>query len=159
MARPNAEGLVLTLMRTDDRVKIKQADYVALHRIVTGLNARTVWEHMCSGKTMEELITPLPDEFHQWVWNTALSIYGWCSDELCRLNRKFRSTIHFMPVDWDPTTSEGRKAFAHLAISSPDAWALFALLDGRDIYPELLKRAKPEAFLTPSGRIFTEETA
>jgi RNA ligase len=44
-AAPNAEGLVLHLIDTDERVKIKQEDYVALHRIVTGLNERTVWEH------------------------------------------------------------------------------------------------------------------
>lgn len=42
--RPNAEGYVIYFPDTDDRVKVKQADYVALHRILTGTNARHVYE-------------------------------------------------------------------------------------------------------------------
>lgn len=41
--RPNAEGVVVTYL-TGLKVKIKQDDYVALHRIMTHLNARNVWE-------------------------------------------------------------------------------------------------------------------
>jgi hypothetical protein len=36
---------------------------------------------------------------------------------------------------------------------------MFQSLDGRDIRPELLKRSRPEAFVTPSGRTFTEDNA
>jgi RNA ligase len=43
--RPGAEGLVVYLPDRDERVKIKQDDYVALHRILTGTNARHVWEY------------------------------------------------------------------------------------------------------------------
>jgi RNA ligase len=45
--RPNAEGLVvryLTGPLAGTQVKLKQADYVALHRIVTGFTARRLWE-------------------------------------------------------------------------------------------------------------------
>jgi RNA ligase len=42
--RPNREGLVVYLPDLDERVKIKQTDYVALHRILTGTNARHVYE-------------------------------------------------------------------------------------------------------------------
>ncbi|GHH57467.1 RNA ligase [Lentzea cavernae] len=42
--RANAEGLVVHLLTSDQRVKIKQADYVAMHRIVTGFTARRLWE-------------------------------------------------------------------------------------------------------------------
>lgn len=44
--RPNAEGVVIRFLNTDDRYKIKQADYVALHRVMTGTSARTVWTYM-----------------------------------------------------------------------------------------------------------------
>lgn len=157
--RPNTEGFVLHFTVTDERMKIKQADYVALHRIVTGLNARTVWEHMCSGKTMEELITPLPDEFHEWVWDVALGIYESVNIEMSRLYGIYAEMTAATPFGWNPKSREGRKYFAELAGTHPDKWALFALLDGRDIYGELLKRAKPEPFITPSGRIYSEETA
>ena len=49
------------------REKIKQDDYVALHRIVTGLSERTVWQHMTDGRPLAELLDGLPDELHTWT--------------------------------------------------------------------------------------------
>lgn len=69
--RAGKEGLVVRFPRTNDLVKIKQADYVALHRIVTGLSERTVWEWLGEGKTVAELCSTLPDEFHLWVEEVA----------------------------------------------------------------------------------------
>lgn len=42
--RPGREGLVVHFLHTDQRVKIKQDDYVQLHRIITGFTARRLWE-------------------------------------------------------------------------------------------------------------------
>lgn len=42
--RPNREGVVVYFPDLGVRVKLKQADYMALHRILTGTNARNVWE-------------------------------------------------------------------------------------------------------------------
>jgi RNA ligase len=44
--RPAAEGLVLYVPRLDERIKLKQADYVTLHRLIFGLTARRVWERL-----------------------------------------------------------------------------------------------------------------
>lgn len=46
--RDNAEGVVVHFIcdPSEKRVKIKQADYVALHRVMTGTNARTLWEFL-----------------------------------------------------------------------------------------------------------------
>ncbi|MGI8813750.1 MAG: RNA ligase [Pseudonocardia sp.] len=44
--RAGAEGMVLHVPRTDERVKLKQIDYVALHRLIFGLTARRVWERL-----------------------------------------------------------------------------------------------------------------
>lgn len=92
--RPNAEGLVVYLPARNARVKIKQDDYVALHRILTGTNARHVWE-VAAVRACRDLIdqprhwgtylgidparaeevlalgddwlTDVPDEFYGWV--------------------------------------------------------------------------------------------
>ncbi len=42
--RAGAEGLVVHFTDIDERLKIKQDDYVMLHRIVTGFTARRLWE-------------------------------------------------------------------------------------------------------------------
>lgn len=64
-----------------------------------------------------------------------------------------------MRAGWQPADRTGRKDFALAVARHADRWAMFALLDGRLIRPELLKRAKPEPGLTPSGRVFTEDNA
>lgn len=69
--RPGKEGFVVHDLRTDERVKIKQEDYVVLHRLVTGLTARRVHEAMLQGVNLDEFIAPLPDEFHDWVRDVA----------------------------------------------------------------------------------------
>ena len=67
--RPGAEGLVVRYIEQPPQrlVKIKQDDYVALHRIVTGLSERTVWQHMTDGRPLAELLDGLPDELHTWT--------------------------------------------------------------------------------------------
>lgn len=42
--RPNAEGLVVHFIHSDERVKLKQDWYVQQHRLLTGLTARRLWE-------------------------------------------------------------------------------------------------------------------
>jgi RNA ligase len=44
--RAGAEGLVVRLWHSEHRVKLKQEDYVALHRIITGCTKRRLWEHL-----------------------------------------------------------------------------------------------------------------
>jgi RNA ligase len=44
--RINAEGVVLRFLNTDKRVKLKQGDYVTLHRVLTRTSARSVWEYL-----------------------------------------------------------------------------------------------------------------
>lgn len=161
--RPNAEGIVVRCLNTGGMVKIKQEDYVALHRIVTGLTARTVWEHLVAHKPLADLIEPLPDEFHPWVQQVADDIRGRVDAEWTRLLSEYEQLVNTMPPDWNPqvdgATREGRKQFAMVAARHPDSWAMFALLDGRSITDKLLVHAKPEPYLTPSGRTFTEDNA
>ncbi|MER5322363.1 RNA ligase [Streptosporangium roseum] len=44
--RPNAEGLVIRFVDAGHMLKIKQADYLALHRTLTNSSARTIWEFL-----------------------------------------------------------------------------------------------------------------
>src|SRR5262249_59949112 len=68
LPRDGREGLVVWFPQTDVRVKLKYEEYVRLHRIVTGLNARSVWENI---DTLDALVESLPDEFHGWVRTVA----------------------------------------------------------------------------------------
>lgn len=149
--RPNAEGLVVHLHVSDERVKIKQEDYVALHRIVTGLNERSVWEHLVAGKPLEELLTALPDEFHGWVGEVAArlvaSVEGGCRE----VEMAYSAILAALPPD------HSRKDFALMAKEHARSAHLFARLSGKDYRRLLWDECYPAPRVGP--RIVSEATA
>jgi RNA ligase len=137
--RPGAEGMVVHFIDLDKRLKIKQPDYVMLHRIVTGLNERTVWEHLSSGGSVRELCSNIPDDFHPWVYDTADWLFGRYYD----LDRAARHAFESMPRDGS------RKHFALEAKKHTLAKYLFRLYDGKDIGPLLWADVRPPASRGP----------
>lgn len=66
--RHDREGYVIRFTESDVRVKVKHEEYVRLHRIVTGLNERSVWEALVSEHgPLSGRLDGVPDEFHTWV--------------------------------------------------------------------------------------------
>lgn len=63
----NREGFVIYFPESDLRVKVKFEEYVKLHRILTGLSERRIWEHISQGGKIEDFIDGVPDEFYSWV--------------------------------------------------------------------------------------------
>lgn len=66
MQMDNKEGFII---RFDNgfRIKIKFAEYVRLHRIITQVSSKTIWEHLRDNQSMDELLDKVPDEFYNWV--------------------------------------------------------------------------------------------
>jgi RNA ligase len=145
--RPNAEGIVVHFLDTDERVKIKQEDYVRLHRIITGMNARTIWEALGEGKSIGELKEGVPEEFWPWMDGVAEeleesleSVIGDAITEYNDIMYEFQSRFIQEP-GWSWT----RKDFAEAATRSPLKSYLFMLLDDRDIKDAVWKTLKPSA--------------
>lgn len=65
--RNNAEGIVVYFENTGERLKIKQQDYVELHRLIFNLNQKYIWEQLQSGKSVDELCMSVPDELYDYV--------------------------------------------------------------------------------------------
>lgn len=65
-----AEGYVIKY-RSGIRVKVKFADYIKIHGVVTGLTERHIWELLKDGRDLHTLFEVLPDEYHDWVTTTA----------------------------------------------------------------------------------------
>lgn len=68
-ARDNAEGYVITYTN-GQRYKIKHDEYVRLHRLVTQVNSKVIWELLKNNQNMDELLERVPDEFFAWVKKT-----------------------------------------------------------------------------------------
>jgi len=50
-------------------VKIKGDEYVRLHRIITEVSSKNIWEYLKDGKSLNEVLEKVPDEFFDWVKN------------------------------------------------------------------------------------------
>ena len=66
---PNEEGFVLRF-ESGFRVKIKFAEYKRLHKLITNVNDKDIWEMLKNNENMEHLLTKVPDEFYNWVTDT-----------------------------------------------------------------------------------------
>ena len=135
--RAGREGLVVHFPAADQRVKIKYAEYVRLHRLVTGLTARTVWEVMVAGGDLAALTEPLPDEFHAWVRGVAAELTATVDAEVAAVEAAYAEIVAALPDGW------GRKEFAAAAVRSVHRGSLFLRLDGKDYRPGLWQRARP----------------
>lgn len=69
----NKEGFVI-LFKNGLRVKVKFSEYIKLHRIITGVSSIAIWEYLSEGKSFEELLEKVPDEFYNWVKKTQSEI-------------------------------------------------------------------------------------
>lgn len=149
--RDGREGLVVHLTDSDERVKIKYAEYVRLHRLVTGLTARTVWEVLVSGGDLDALTEPLPDEFHAWVTAVATGLTAAVAALAEAVETEFAAIVAGLPAGW------GRREFAARAVRSEQRGALFLRLDGKDYRPGLWQLVRPAGDVTPSGNQVSEE--
>lgn len=137
--RPNAEGLVVRYLDTGLMVKIKQDDYVALHKLVTGLNERVVWEHLSSSGSTDDLVASIPDEFHEWVWEKASALRSLHAVKLRQAEITHAGILTQLPGRF------GRGEYAAMAKRyTPDVMPLlFNLLDGKDPSPAIWKQLRP----------------
>lgn len=122
MNRPNAEGYVLFNEDTGERLKVKQEDYLELHKVMTGLNERQIWEWFATKHNVDEVLVDLPEELHDWVtgvWEDLGTRFDELSNEVIE---------YFFEHGFNTT----RKDFA-LTIKDQPKWkqgALWARYDG-----------------------------
>jgi RNA ligase len=137
---PNREGFVVTY-QSGHRIKVKLAEYVRLHKIVTGVNARMIWEHLRDGDSFDAILDGIPDELFAWIEQ----VRGDLVDEFSRIEtdalRVYENALH--------TTN--RKALAgHFKDSGANPSVLFRMLDGKPYADLIWKAIKPEP-MTPQG--------
>lgn len=136
--RPNAEGVVVRYPATDVMVKLKQDDYVRLHRIVTGLNERAVWEHLRDHDgAYDELLAAVPDEFHGWVCDKAGALRDRYFTIAGDADRTWQEITSRLPAGYT------RKDFAAEAVRSEHRPLLFLIEDGRSVEDAIWRQLRP----------------
>jgi RNA ligase len=69
------EGFVVRFVDSDERLKIKFDDYIALHKLMFGLSRKAVWEVVSSDIEFDTWLTQFPDEFTTDIrtWETEFN--------------------------------------------------------------------------------------
>lgn len=134
MQEPNAEGFVLR-WPCGTRAKVKFEEYVRLHKLLTGVNARTIWDLLRNGQPLDDLLNVVPDEFYEWVHSIV--------DEL---------TAQFTDIEFDAKETLAyvdrhaeRRDQAEFIKRGPYPGVTFAMLDGKDYAAQIWKMLRPEA--------------
>lgn len=166
--RPNCEGLVVHYHHNDLRIKIKQDDYVALHRILTMTTARTVWEYLAVDACRHLIAAPKhwgsrlnldpvraaeilavgPDWMARLTEGVPDEFHGWLRSTIAAILAEVdgtRAALETEAAELILAHGADRRAFAQAVAGHPHAGAMFLLLDGRDITTYLWKAAYPPA--------------
>jgi RNA ligase len=137
--RTGMEGMVVHFTLDDVRVKLKQHEYVALHRIVTGVSERRIWEAMSGGQDLGSWLEGVPDELHDFVSGTADRLRTRHAELDAELTSRYRMIMESLPEGW----TRADYANAVLKDGHPQPDALFLLLDGRPYEHLLWRQLRP----------------
>lgn len=140
------EGFVYLWPTRNFRTKMKSAQYIELHKIITGMNEKVVWSEMMKGKSAKQICDNIPDELHKWVEDIYEELDADASDIVDDTEIEFWRIKNKINPD-NPNLAVDRAVFAAHATKSKYASYLFARLDGRNVYMLALKNCKPK--ITP----------
>lgn len=66
MVGDNQEGFVVKFSN-GDRMKIKSSDYVRLHRLISMISTKSIWEILSSGESIDKVLKDVPDEVYPQI--------------------------------------------------------------------------------------------
>lgn len=126
----NKEGFVIRFAN-GFRVKMKFADYIRLHRVVTNVSNVTIWEYLSEEKDFDELMEKVPDEFYNWVKKTQLDLINEFNCILTECKSVFKKF-------------ESRKETAMYFQTQKYPSILFSMLDNRVVDKDIWRIIRPK---------------
>lgn len=113
------------------RLKIKFAEYLRLHRIITQVSNLNIWEYLKTNQPMDEVLERVPDEFFDWVKRTKTEletayqqIENQCKNDFKILDTVKDTALYFQTCE------------------HPNV--LFAMMHGKDYSAIIWKKIKPK---------------
>lgn len=133
--RDDEEGYVVRF-ESGFRVKVKGLRYMELHRLITGISSRAVWETLSSKKSFDELLAVVPDEFGDWVRRERASQLA----AFDSLNAQVEAA-YLAAKDLPDRKSKALKILADFKqVASP----AFLAIDGKPTWAAIWKQLYPE---------------
>lgn len=125
LIKDDQEGFVV---RFDSgyRIKVKGSEYVRLHKIVTELSEKAIFEYVSEGKNIEDLIEKVPDEFYNWVKSVQ-----------SELTNKYKETLLECEKSYKELATRKETALYFMTQKYPEV--LFKMLDKKDFSKSIWK--------------------
>jgi RNA ligase len=138
------EGYVIRF-KNGFRMKIKGEEYKRLHKILTNISNRDIFEYVKEGKPLDEILDKVPDEFYTWVKETKNHF----EQQFKIIDFEYR--LIFKNIT-EKNNIPDKKTFSHYALSYSNSSILFAMFDNKDykhmiwkmIYPSYSKPFKKD---------------
>jgi RNA ligase len=130
------EGYVIRF-KNGFRMKIKGEEYKRLHRILTNISNRDIWEYLRAGKPMDEILDKVPDEFYDWVKNEEYKF-----NQMFIITKTMAEMAFLKYITPEMTRKESAEIIKkqNLEIQA----ILFKLLDGKDCSDLIWKNLYPK---------------
>lgn len=118
------EGYVIRF-KSGFRMKIKGDEYKRLHRILTNISNRDIFEYVKEGKPLDEILDKVPDEFYNWVKETKEMF----ELQFKTIDLEYRLIFNNI-IENNKVTD--KKTFAQYALSYNNSSILFAMFDKKN---------------------------
>lgn len=143
MVKDGHEGFVVRFSN-GDRMKVKGEEYIRLHRIMTEISTKRVWEVLSEGKDMDIILDNVPDEFYDKIkkYEKKLRYFYYQMSE--KVGKLFDYKMYGKYNDKEPITD--KKEFAEWVFKQ-EVWMrpiLFNMFNKKDYSKIIWKLLKPE---------------
>jgi RNA ligase len=124
------EGFVIKF-KNDYRMKIKFDEYIRLHRLITRISNKDIWEYLRINADYTEILDRVPDEFDVWVRKTVETLNTEYDNIETYLNDNFK-------------VLSNRKLTAEYFLKLKYSSLFFMKLDNKDYKETIWKLVKPK---------------
>ena len=131
----NFEGFVVRF-KSGVRCKMKYDEYKRRHKILTQTSNISIWESLRDGKSLDEILDRIPDEFYNWVRHTK--------DELEKKFKEIEDYCAIYYIDYKGNINDERKKIAEYFKKSKYPGILFAMYDAKDYKSMIWKLIRPQ---------------
>jgi RNA ligase len=135
LIKDDEEGFVIRF-ESGFRMKIKGSEYTRLHRILTNVSNRDIWQYLKDGKSLNDILDKVPDEFYNWVKSTKENF----EKDFVNLKKEYESIFNSILLSDEIFT---RKDFALKAINTNFPSILFDMYDKKDYEKQIWKILYP----------------
>jgi RNA ligase len=133
--KENEEGFVARYSN-GLRCKFKSAEYLRLHRLITGFSSKSIWECLMNGQDIESILYAVPDEFFVWVKLKK--------EEMIKQHGEIKTKAEMACKDVEYIPTQKEKALVVLDKYKSISGLVFSLLKGHSIDNQIWEMIEPK---------------